>query len=113
MVHGVQPLGGHQIYPPVIRRQSRNHWLNGAFLAQRVRSDQHERACPAITSISHAAGHWFDPSRHHPPSICPSGRLCHSAMSTSTVSVIRLIGCFDTVALYTSSTCGDLTGGQT
>jgi hypothetical protein len=55
----------HGVYPPIIRRQSQNHWLNDCLLVQSVRSDQRERACPAITSISHAEGHWFDPSRDH------------------------------------------------
>src|SRR6478672_4631263 len=59
------PQGRRRIYPPLIRRQSRNHWLNNRLLVQSVRSDQHVRACPAITSISHAEGHWFDPSRDH------------------------------------------------
>ena len=27
------------------------NWLDDGLLVQRVRSDQHERACPAITSI--------------------------------------------------------------
>jgi hypothetical protein len=58
-------LRWHRIYPPIIRRQSQHHWLDDCLLVQSVRSDQHERACPAITSISHAEGHWFDPSRDH------------------------------------------------
>jgi len=65
VVHGIQPSGSTSNYPPLIRRQSRNHWLNNRLLVQLVRSDQHVRACPAITSISHAEGHWFDPSRDH------------------------------------------------
>src|SRR6476659_3581945 len=44
------PQGRRRIYPPLIRRQSRNHWLNNRLLVQLVRSDQHVRACPAITS---------------------------------------------------------------
>ena len=65
VVHGIQPSGSTSNYPPLIRRQSRNHWLNNRLLVQLVRSDHHVRACPAITSISHAEGHWFDPSRDH------------------------------------------------
>ena len=58
-------LGWRRICPPIIRRQCWNQWLNDALLVQLVRSDQHERFCPAITSISHAEGRWFDPSRDH------------------------------------------------
>ena len=75
MVHGIQPSGSTSNYPPLIRRQSRNHWLNNRLLVQSVRSDQHERACPAITSISHAEGHWFDPSRDHHQSVQVRGLI--------------------------------------
>jgi hypothetical protein len=49
-------LRWHRIYPPIIRCRSRHHWLDDCLLVQSVRSDQHVRACPAITSISHAEG---------------------------------------------------------
>ena len=58
-------LGWRGICPPVIRRQCWNRWFNDALLVQLVWSDQYERVCPAVTSISHAEGRWFDPSRDH------------------------------------------------
>ena len=75
MLHRAQPLGWRRIGPPLIRRQSRNHWPNHGLLIQLGRADQHERACAAITSTLNS-GPLPVRSRPWPLASCVSTDVC-------------------------------------
>jgi hypothetical protein len=75
MPHRAQHLGWRRIGPPLIRRQSRNHWPNHGLLIQLGRADQHERACAAITSTL-SSGTLPVRSRPWPLASCVSTYVC-------------------------------------
>src|SRR5262245_12023780 len=73
-----------EIYWAKIGPNFRNRCSERSNSAGVQRSDQRKQLSIGRLTASHAEGHWCDPSRHHPPYICPSGRFCHSAISPST-----------------------------
>ena len=62
------------------------------------------RRSAAFTAASHAEGHWFDPRRDHPPSICAAGGLLWVGWQAATLSRSCHINSRDT-----SASRGDIT----